>query len=128
MSETKEITFGIPQGSILGPLLFILYFRDLHRSLKHSYNILSADYTNICIKNTHYETLINNLNDDLQNVAIFLKSNTLCLIINKTHYIYMVFGIGRRKQDNELKVIIDINEINKVDCTKFLSVIIDQKL
>ena len=40
----------------------------------------------------------------------------------------MVFHRGRRKQNNELKVIIDNNEINKVACTKFLGVIIDQKL
>ena len=47
MSEKREVTFGIPQGSILGPLPFILYVNELHKSLKHSYSILLADDTNI---------------------------------------------------------------------------------
>ena len=54
----SEKTFGIPQGSILGPHIFILYVNYLHKSFKHSYNILFADDTNIFFKDTHYETLI----------------------------------------------------------------------
>ena len=72
-------------------------------NLKHSYIILFADDVNIFIEDRKYETVINKLNDYLQNITIWLKSNKLCFNINKTRY--MVFHRSRRKQNNELVMI-----------------------
>ena len=54
-SETLDITHGIPQGSILGPLLFIIYVNDFSRASQLLFSILFADDTNIFIEGTKYE-------------------------------------------------------------------------
>ena len=78
-SVTKEINCGVPQGSILGPLLFILYINDLKQSLKSSYCILFADDTNVFLKGKSYDELTNTLNNELKSLSMWFKANKLSL-------------------------------------------------
>ena len=125
-SSNEHLVCGVPQGSILGPLLFILYVNDLHRALKDSYCIIFADDTNIFIKHSNYATLIDRLNKDLYNISEWLKSNKLSLNIKKTHY--MLFHRSRIKNMSSQEININDININRVSHTNFLGVIIDQKL
>ena len=68
-SDVGNITHGVPQGSILGTLLFILYMKDFSRASNLRYSILYADDTNIFIEGTEYHKVISTLNTELLKVS-----------------------------------------------------------
>ena len=65
-SDKKTITHGVPQGSILGPLLFIIYINDFSRSSDILFSILFADDTSVFIERTNYDKVINIVNNQLE--------------------------------------------------------------
>ena len=64
-SSTKQIRCGVPQGSVLGPLLFLIYINDLGNVSKELFTIMFADDTNIFCSGTNLEQLENKLNNEL---------------------------------------------------------------
>ena len=64
--DIQLITHGVPQGSILGPLLFILYIDDFSRVSELLFSIIFADDTSVFIEGTHYEQVISILNKELK--------------------------------------------------------------
>ena len=69
-SKKQIITHGVPQGSILGPLLFILYMNDFTRASDLLFSILLADDTSVFIEGTQYENIIYALNNELRKVDV----------------------------------------------------------
>ena len=63
------MTCGVPQGSILGPLLFLLYFNDFEDYLKHCEVVMFADDTVVYYPNRKIETIENALNEDLAAIS-----------------------------------------------------------
>ena len=124
-SETKFITHGVPQGSILGPLFFIVFMNDFSRASNISFSILFADDTTVIIEGQNYNNLILTLNTELNKLDVWLQANKLTLNTDKTHY--MVFHRARIKSKTG-KISIRNNAIDEVKSTKFLCVIIDDKL
>ena len=125
-SKTENITHGVPQGSILGPLLFIIYMNDFSRSSELLFSILFADDTSVFIEGTSFQDISNILNKELENISIWLEANKLTININKTHY--MMFHRTRVKHNTNFKIHISNNVIDRSMNTKFLGVIIDSKL
>ena len=71
LSSPKTVTCGVPQGSILGPVLFILYIKDLNNVSDKMFYLLFADDTNIFMKRTDLKDLNNTVNEELKK-AIYL--------------------------------------------------------
>ena len=88
-SNYELIMFGVPQGSILGPLLVLLYINDLSSVPEACFSILFADDTNIFITGRNVNEMCNQLNADLFRVQEWLHCNKLSLNVPKTHY--MIF-------------------------------------
>ena len=76
-SATETITYGVPQGSVLGPLLFIIYTNDLPKSLIKTKTILFADDTTIFKSSNNIETLYTAMNEDLRILEDWFKANKL---------------------------------------------------
>ena len=88
-SDAKIVTCGIPQGSILGPLLFLLYLNDLPNSNLVSTVRMYADDTSLTYASSSPDDLSHAINDDLKNVLVWLNSNRLSLNITKTKCMFL---------------------------------------
>ena len=84
-SAKENITCGVPQGSILGPLLFLIYINDLAMVSNAFLSVLFADDTNLFISGHDIETLCNKINEDLEKIQEWLCANKLSLNVMKTH-------------------------------------------
>ena len=121
LSEELPITYGVPQGSILGPLLFNVYINDLPNSLKYSHGTLYADDTVIFCYGSNTQEIKEKLNEDLLSVAKWLKGNKLTLNLDKTKC--MLIGSSRKISNSNLSVSI-LNGIDSTDSFKYLGIII----
>jgi len=126
MSDYKTVTYGVPQGSILGPLLFILYINDIVNCSKHLIFILFADDTNLFFSCKDILHLFNIVNSELDKLSVWFRANKLSLNIKKTNYI--LFGNKHLPMVGSLNVSIDGQLLERVEHTKFLGVFIDEKL
>ena len=118
----EKIKCGVPQGSILGPLLFFMHINDLCQVSEFvclSYLLMIQFFF---ITGNDMEEMCAKLNGDLKNISEWLCCNKLSLNVSKTHY--MVFS-PRKKIINNLDVRIDNSTIERVYYTKFLGVQID---
>ena len=86
-STTKTILTGVPQGSIQGPLLFLIYIIDLPKCLQYSEVYHFADDTNILQSVKSLEGLAKQLNQDLESLSQWLKANKLFLNVKKAELI-----------------------------------------
>ena len=115
------------EGSVLGPLLFLIYINDIPNCLKHSKSIVFADDTTIFASCNNMNTLYNNMNDDLANLINWFKANMLSLNIAKTNYLLFpsskLVNVG-----GNMKLYAGADEIIRNECCKFLGIIIDDKL
>ena len=123
-STSKNIVCGVPQGSILEPLLFLIYINDIHRSSNSLQFLLYADDTTIFHTDSDWISLSNVISRELSKVSNWFKVNKLSLNIVKTG----IIAFGRFNVAPSLNIVIDGLKINQITCTKFLGVEIDQNL
>ena len=122
-SKLLEMLCGVPQGSVLGPKLFILYINDVCNVSNLLKFVLFADDTNIFRSGLDNYILCKEMSDELDKLNTWFHVNKLSLNVLKTNY--MVFG---KYNDTETILTVQGNVIEKVHKTKFLGVIIDDKL
>ena len=87
-SESKILLHGVPQGSVLGPILFLIYINDLHKCIKYSTTYHFADDTNLLHISKDYKTLQRKVNYDLFSLHKWLTANKISLNDGKTELIY----------------------------------------
>ena len=125
-SELRPVTCGIPQGSILGPLLFLIYVNDLPDSLTSSKGILFADDTTLCQSSKNIEELYTSMNSELKILTDWFRANKLSLNIKKTHY--MLFTNVNKRLSSEYSLKIGDAIIERKQCIKFLGMTLDKNL
>ena len=128
-SESLKIATGVPQGSILGPLLFILYVNDLSICFKYSTVNMYADDTVFYCSDISVASVTHKLQHDLLTVASWLQANKLSLHIGKTSC--MIFGNNRKKelQDNpNLDISLSDEDISQESDCKYLGITLDNQM
>ena len=123
-SSTRDIKMGVPQGSILGPILFILYINDLP-SISDEFICLSyADDTAIIFKNKSMQNLQNTVNNSTAKISNWFHANFLSLNTSKT------FTQQYTTRATECDLYVELNNIaiQEIEYIKYLGVYIDKKL
>ena len=128
-TDLKYVTCGVPQGSILGPLRFLVYVKDLPHASRLLNPIMFADDTNLFFNHKDIKHLFTVVNNELANIKDWFTANKLSLNVGKTKYSF--FHKPSKKDDIPLrlpKLIINNYEIQREESIKFLGVLLDQHL
>ena len=131
-SEIQAIDIGVPQGSCLGPLIFLIYVNDLPFALKKAHATMYADDTTICYSSDNIEDLNAVVNAELTCLNDWLRGNKLSLSIIKTQAML----IGSKRKISHIKNSSSVNpafnvandDIGLVNETKYLGIMIDDNL
>jgi len=125
-SDWEPIQRGVPQGSVLGPLLFLIYINDLPQTIKPLADpVLFADDTSMIVKSTEPGEFLHSIQSNISNVDRWFKSNSLLLNMDKTHLLQFS---TKNSQLMDLEVHYENKQITAVNSIKFLGLEIDSTL
>ena len=133
LSDQHEIYSGVLQGSILGPLLFLLFFNDITDVVKHSKVIKYADDTVLYVADKQTQSISAKLDEDMELIASWLKENELVINLKKGKTESLLFGTAKRRnmQSEPLEVFFSFPTRTPITGTreyKYLSVHVDGSL
>jgi hypothetical protein len=125
-SNCMPITCGVPQGSVLGPLLFLIYMNDLNDCLAYAKSILFADDTTLYQSSNNIIQLYVDMNLEMNRLTEWFCANKLSLNVNKSNYMLFTNIHAFKANDNVIKIGDDV--IERKLCVKFLGLYIDEHL
>ena len=125
-SEYREISCGVPQGSILGPLLFLIYINDMNKAVKYSLTHHFADDTNLLCSDKDPKVLQRKMNEDLRLIFQWLCANRLSLNVSKTEFI--VFKPPRKSLPERFTLKLNGKTLMESSKIKYLGVVMDDRL
>ena len=125
-SMINDIVCGVPQGSVLGPLLFLLYINDLPNISKKLKFYLFADDTNIYYESDNLKSLERTINKELEKLHDWLCLNRLSLNISKTNFV--IFHAINKPKTYSMTLLINKHAINETNSVKYLGILIDSQL
>ena len=117
-SECSNISCGVPQGTVLGPILFLLYINDFNNCSQVLHFHLFADDSNLFYSNKNLKDLEQTINEELKNVSDWLDANKLSLNITKSNFV--MFHPPQKRLLFSLNIYIKDNILKKRDCIKYL--------
>ena len=117
---------GVPQGSVLGPVLFLIYINDLHKSIKYCNVRHFAGDTNLLISKNSPKQLQKYLNLDLKNLCKWLRANKISLNASKT--VLLIFKHPNKKINHEFRIKMNGKRLHPSKYVKYLGVLIDSHL
>ena len=123
-SEQHGITYGTPQGSCPGPLLFLVFINDLPNTVTHGLSLLFADDTTLLHSHRNLNYLQWTVEDDLNRLMDWFRANKLTLNLDKT--VCVLFN--NTQSQKEIKIKIGNTEIESSENVKLLGMWIDKNL
>ena len=125
-SSLRIMKHGLPQGSVLGPLLFLIYINDLYSSVKHSTARHFADDTCLLAIHKSLKRIKKMLNQDLKSLNLWLKANKISLNASKTEI--LIFRHRNKPLNYDLKIKLDGKRLYPSKYVKYLGILIDSQL
>ena len=128
ISDFQTINIGVPQGTILGPILFLVYTNDLTNNLENCFSVVYADDTSIGKSGQLASDLEANMNQSLSIASEWFINNRLIVNTNKSNY--MIIGSRTKVQSlkDNISISINNNQLQSCDCSKLLGIHIDSHL
>ena len=126
LSDIENISCGIPQGSVLGPILFLLYINDFYLCSEMFQFHLFADDANLFYKHKDLNSLETNVNNELQKVQNWLCANKLSLNVDKSNFV--IFHPPQKKMKSNVQICINDKPLKHEQCIKYLGILIDSNL
>ena len=129
-SSSKSIECGVPQGSVLGPLLFLIYINDIPNAFKTAIPKLFADDTNIFIFHKTKETLFEIANSELESLENWLLANKLSLSIGINKETKFSFFTSKPNDDKSNLPTLRLlgQDVPRTDYVKYLGILLDDCL
>ena len=128
LSDSCTIKCGVPQGSILGPLLFLIYIKDFPTCLKYSRARMYADDTTISVAGDTAAQVETLMNADLISIKKWLESNKLTINVTKTEYILIGSSYKLESIVIPPNIMMGNEKIDRVKSSKCVGVYIDETL
>lgn len=125
-SDVRGMSVGVPQGSNLGPLLFLVYINDLYKLKLHGKPRLFADDTSLSYVGIEADSIVEKMTEDLNKLLGYFAENVLSLNLSKTNF--MLFHTPHRTLDPYRELIVNSTRIEEAETFKYLGLIFDRHL
>ena len=120
------VNCGVPQGSVLGPLLFLIYINDLYKAIQYCKVHHFDDDTNLFYTNKSVKNLNKPVNHDVKRLNNWLSANKISLNVEKTELV--IFKILRKVLSDEIKIKLTGKRLFSSNSVKYLGLRIDKFL
>lgn len=124
-SSVSYAKYGVPQGSVLGPLLYLIYINDIEKIKKNGNIYLFADDTCLFYSGKSMREIQDNITEDMVTLEEWFKKNLLTINAKKTKYMIVT---NKNKRITEIDIKINNTTIERTDCYKYLGLWIDKQL